>query len=302
MTKNQLEIVLTSNGETLTFGHGKDLDITKVTGLESSEIDLVLQENAMLPGSKKKGARIKTRPIHIEATCRDTRRNPEIREKIIHFMNPLYTGNLYVNNMGTERQIDYEIEGWTFAEQANLDTELSVVIDLKCPNGYMKSVSDYGKNMADVVPQFAFPWISLSEQTTEIPSPYRTLGVKGMRAGYRKISKETAMENDGDVPTGVIFKIVAYRGAVSNPKVIHKESGKYIRLILDMKKGDELVIDTNKDHQVIELNGENVYQKIDKSSNTFQMEVGTNYLDYDADVDYKNLDVYVYYTPEYLGV
>ena len=46
----------------------------------------------------------------------------------------------------------------------------------------------------------------------------------------------------------------------------------------------------------------NVYQKIDRRSEPFQLEVGGNYLEYDADENYTNLDVRLFYTPLYLGV
>ena len=41
---------------------------------------------------------------------------------------------------------------------------------------------------------------------------------------------------------------------------------------------------------------------IDRKSEPFQLEVGDNYLEYDADENYTNLDVNLFYTPKYLGV
>ena len=37
-------------------------------------------------------------------------------------------------------------------------------------------------------------------------------------------------------------------------------------------------------------------------SEPFELEVGNNYLEYDADENYTNLDVRLFYTPLYLGV
>ena len=62
------------------------------------------------------------------------------------------------------------------------------------------------------------------------------------------------------------------------------------------------MIDTSDRNQIIELNGVNSYQKIDRLSEPFKLEVGENYLEYDADENYTNLDVMLYYTPLYLGV
>ena len=75
-----------------------------------------------------------------------------------------------------------------------------------------------------------------------------------------------------------------------------------MRIKVEMKEGDVLEIDTDDHHQIIELNGVNTYQKIDKRSEPFKLAKGENYLIYNADVDYTNLDVKLYYTPLYLGV
>ena len=75
-----------------------------------------------------------------------------------------------------------------------------------------------------------------------------------------------------------------------------------MRVKAAMEKKDVLLVDTDKRHQVIELNGVNVYQKIDRLSTPFELAVGGNYLEYDADENYSNLDVRLYYTPLYLGV
>jgi hypothetical protein len=79
-------------------------------------------------------------------------------------------------------------------------------------------------------------------------------------------------------------------------------SGRFVRVKTAMEQGDVLVVDTRKRHQVIELNGENVYQRIDRLSDPFELEVGDNFLEYGADENYTNLDVRIFYTPLYLGV
>ena len=95
---------------------------------------------------------------------------------------------------------------------------------------------------------------------------------------------------------------IAKRGPAKNPKITLVGSGQFVRVKVDMKQGDVLVIDTNMRHQVIELNGENTYHKIDRLSEPFELQVGSNYLEYDADENYTNLDVRLFYTPLYLGV
>ena len=104
------------------------------------------------------------------------------------------------------------------------------------------------------------------------------------------------------MPTGVQIQFIAERGPCTNPKITHVGSGLFVRVKVAMEQGDVLLVDTNIRHQVIELNGVNIYQKIDRLSEPFELAVGNNYLEYDADTNYTNLDVRLFYTPLYLGV
>lgn len=305
MTINTLKIELTCNGRTLAMGPGLDIDITKVSGLESSELEISTSYNALVDGVSVDGKKIGKRPIHIEAKFKSGRNNPENRAAVIKFFNPKYTGKALITNMGISRNIEYELEGWTFAEQRNLDTRLGIIVDLICPDPYMLNVDNFGKNMAHYTKQFHFPWHSLAKRATnknQYPEKARGLMLGGMIMGYRTLHKEVVLANDGDVSTGVQIQFVAKRGTVKNPKITSVKTGQFMRVVYDMVAGDVLLIDTNPRHQVIELNGVNFYHHIDRRSEPFELEVGDNYLEYDADENYTNLDVNLYYRPKYLGV
>ncbi len=305
MTKNTLKIVLTCNGRTLVMGPGEDLDITKISGLESSELEISTSDNALVDGVSVDGKKIGRRSIYIEAKFRSGRNNPENRAAVIKFFNPKYTGKALITNMGVSRNIEYELEGWTFAEQRNLDTRLGIVVDLMCPDPYMLNVDNFGKNMAHYTVQFHFPWHSLAKRATnkkQYPEEVRGLMLGGIITGYRTLRKEVVLVNDGDVSTGIQIQFVAKRGEVKNPKITNVRTGQFMRVLCSMAMGDVLLVDTNARHQVIELNGVNYYQHIDRQSEPFELDVGDNYLEYDADENYTNLDVNLYYRPKYLGV
>lgn len=306
MTKNTLTIELTCNGKTLRMGPGEDIDITAVTGLESSELDISTSDNALVDGASVDGKKIKPRPIHIEASFKSNKNNPENRANVIKFFNPKYTGKALITNMGVSRNIEYELEGWTFASVRNMDNKLKILVDLLCPDPYMLNVDNYGKNMANISALFAFPWRMLSTRMTsgklDYPDKARGMLLGGMTMGYRTLYKEVVLANDGDVPTGVQIQFVATRGPVTNPKITNTGTGQYMRVNVAMQQGDILLIDTNDRHQVITLNGVNYYQHIDRKSEPFKLAMGDNYLEYDADENYTNLDVNLFYTPKYLGV
>lgn len=305
MTKNTLKITLTCNGKTLAMGPGEDLDITDVSGLESSDIEISASENALVDGETIDGKKIKARPIHIEARLRSLANNKEYRASIIQFFNPKYTGKALIENMGVPRNIEYELEGWTFKAQNNLDTRMGIVVDLICPDPYMLNVDNFGQNMASKTALFAFPWRVIPKRMTnksDYPEKARGMLLGGMTMGYRTLHEQAVLANDGDVPTGVMIKFSASRGTVRNPKIMNTVTGEYMRVIVTMKEGDVLTVDTNQRHQIIELNGKNYYQHVDRGSEPFLLDVGDNYLQYSADDNYVNLDVNLYYTPKYLGV
>lgn len=302
MTTNTLKIVLSCNDRTLTMGPGEDIDITNVTGLEASEFEISTSDNALVDGVSVDGKKIKERPIHIEAAFRSLANNAANRAMLVKFFNPKYTGKAQITNMGTPRNIEYELEGWSMNDQTNLDTRLKFVVDLKCPDPYMQNVDNFGKNMANITAQWAYPFISTKAKVADLPVAYRGLALGGRITGYRTLHQEVVLANDGDVPTGVQIQFVATRGPVKNPKIELVGTGKYMRVVIDMAEGDILLVDTNERNQVIELNGVNVYQKIDRKSEPFQLAVGDNSLEYSADENYVNLDVNLYYTPKYLGV
>ena len=155
--------------------------------------------------------------------------------------------------------------------------------------------------MADISKHIAFPWRVVKKKVS-VPEPYKGLTLPGQITGYRTLTKEVLLPNDGDVPTGVQIQFIAERGPCTNPKITHVGSGLFVRVKVAMEQGDVLLVDTNIRHQVIELNGVNIYQKIDRLSEPFELAVGNNYLEYDADTNYTNLDVRLFYTPLYLGV
>lgn len=307
MKKNYLDILLECNGLSIQLGMSasgekREFGITNITGIEASELEISTTDNALVDGSTVDGKRILNRTIHIEATLRSDRNNPEQRQRIIKFFNPKYTGKLTVDHSGIVRNIEYELEGWSFVAKDNVYNQLSIVVDLMCPDPFMKNIDNYGKNMAEITKMIAFPWRVLAEKHYDTPDPYKGLTLPGQICGYRTLTTEVILPNDGDVPTGVQIKFVASRGSVLNPKIIKTATGQFMRVTVEMQQGDVLLVDTNKRHQVIELNGVNYYQHIDRQSEPFELDVGDNYLTYGADGNYTNLDVMLYYTPLYLGV
>ena len=91
--KDYIDLALECNGKVLQFGRAasgerREFGITKIEGLESSELEVTTTDNALADGSTVAGKRIMSRVIHLEAALRDDRNNALRRQQIIKFFNP----------------------------------------------------------------------------------------------------------------------------------------------------------------------------------------------------------------------
>jgi hypothetical protein len=87
--------------------------------------------------------------------------------------------------------------------------------------------------------------------------------------------------NQGQVEAPVIIKI---NGACINPLIQNLTTGEFIGFKnLTMVTGDELIIDTTFGQKKVELNGENVFNKLDFASTFFNLIQGTNTIEFTDD-------------------
>lgn len=84
--------------------------------------------------------------------------------------------------------------------------------------------------------------------------------------------------NQGQVEAPVIIRI---RGACINPMIRNLTTGEFIGFKdLTMVAGDELIIDTTFGRKKVELNGQNVFNKLDFASTFFNLIKGANEIDF----------------------
>lgn len=273
-------------------------DIEVINGIEASEYEVLYTNYAVGDGAYLNGKRILPRPIHIEGSVRSAGDSELIRSQMRRFFNPKYTGMLYIDRNGIQRKIEYEVEGLTFGD-GHLYSNHEFILDIICLSPMWMDVDDFGRNMAEITPLFTFPWMPLRANTAVKDHPRR--GYAGQVMGYRTLRKWVYLKNDGDVSTGIRIVFRA-RGNVVNPKITLRSTGQFVRIITEMQKGDRIEIDTTNRNQTIKMNGENIYNRIDRQSQTFEIKPGGDYLEYDADENYTALDVDLFYTPLYLGV
>ena len=111
--------------------------------------------------------------------------------------------------------------------------------------------------------------------------------------------------NKGDVATGmrIQFKALA---TVENPSLFNVNTRDYFKINKIMEAGEVITVNTHFQNKKVELNKNgvisNAFNWIDFQSTFLQLDPGDNLFRYDADEGLGNLEVSIYFNPQYLGV
>ena len=123
--------------------------------------------------------------------------------------------------------------------------------------------------------------------------------------GYREQSVIVDCYNAGDVSTGMRIKFTAL-GVLENPVLLNVETGEFIQINRTMQAGDVITVNTEYGNKgaALERNGEVIdcFKDIDVDSTFMTLGIGDNIYRYDAASGVDNLEVSIYYNPQYLGV
>jgi len=126
----------------------------------------------------------------------------------------------------------------------------------------------------------------------------------GIRMGHREPSLIVNVLNNGDVECGmrIEFKALA---TLTNPSLLNVNTNEYIKVIKGMVAGEVITVTTYFGNKKIEstLNGvtTNIFNFIDFESTFLQLDVGDNLMRYDAESGLDNLEVSIYFMPQYLS-
>lgn len=127
----------------------------------------------------------------------------------------------------------------------------------------------------------------------------------GVEMGHREPSLIVDVLNEGDVACGfeVKFKALA---TVVNPSILNIHTQEFIKINKTMEAGEVITVTTYFGNKKVEstFNGAttNAFNYIDFQSTFLQLDTGDNLFRYNADTNIDNLEVTIYYTPQYLGV
>ena len=287
--------IVRSDGEEMTLGDG-DWRILN-DGLENwanLPYDVFSAEIPSADGAIVTSKRVNSVDRTIIAECKGD--DPDtLRALAIRFFNPKYSYEVHMTYRGRTRWCSGEQIGF-MASEGNMYRRPQITWTILCANPYLQSESNFGKDIAEVVPMFAFPWYSAI-----YPNKHKKYTNEGAVWSVHAFAKSIEVTNDGDVPSGmrVIIRATDY---VKNPSI--RLGGGYVRLIRTLQQGDIVELDVTTRPPIVKLNGNNAMHLVDRKSSILNLRIdtGTTTLEYDADDGYQNLSVSVYWNKQYLGI
>lgn len=263
------------------------------TGLSGVENKIYSTNSAKQHGDTFTGLRIEARDITIKGAIntRDKARAIELRRKALRILNPELKGVLKYEYQGFTKVIEVRIDDKPDFYKKKVFLEYDIAF---------KALNPFWKNETETKEEIA-SWVGAWEFPTEIDED----STDSMVFGYREESVIVNCYNAGDVSTGMRIKFTAL-GVLENPILLNVETGEFIQINRTMQAGDVITVNTEYGNKgaVLERNGEVIdcFKDIDVDSTFMELGIGDNIYRYDATNGVDNLEVSIYYNPQYLGV
>ena len=289
LNKKEKFIFENERGQQIEFSVYSPFFVDNIDGISGLK-NIIYQNKGMgQDGSTYMGSTLGNRNIVIQGAI--TENKEQNRIKLLSIINPKLKAKLIYADGNIKKYVECVVET---APTITKENKPKFQMSLLCPNPYW---ADYVKHKANVAlwrSDFHFPLI--------IPQD------KGIIIGHREPSLIVNIENNGQVKTGMIIEFFA-RGTLKNPSLFNVNTREFIKVNKEMVAGEKIIINTNFGKKKIlqELNGVTTnilnYLDIIGGGDTFlQLDIGDNLFRYDADENLNNLEVSIYFSPQYLGV
>ena len=253
-----------------------------LSGFGSLDNNVSTNSNSYGDGSQFTSERLAEKDRTVQASVSDVKRNVELRRSALAFFKFKHTYKLYITYMGLTRWCEGILYKLALSE-GNVYKKVTLQFTILSEIPYYKSVDNFGKDIAEIIPMIGFPYICTS---------------RGRVTGIYNFEKEVEVYNDGDVDTfcKAIFRA---NGDVTNPKLL--VNGKYVRILSTMVKGDVIELDFTSPRTKVVKNGINILGSTDRTSNLAEMplNVGNNVIGYSADDGDSAMEVSIYYNKLY---
>lgn len=167
---------------------------------------------------------------------------------------------------------------------------MQMVVKFYCKDGFMKSVDDFGQDIASIEPGFGFPYIETHLDDDPVIPAY---------ADLYAFNQEVTIDNDGDTMTYPRVTI-SFNGTTVNPKIYKDDY--FVRILDTFDEGD--VVEIDFENCTIKKNGQNWIHYIDRASTFTDMGLGmgSSTFGFEADDGDSHMHVFLYFNKLFLGL
>lgn len=289
MDKKEKFIFENERGQQIEFSIRSSFFLQNIDGISGLK-NIIYQNKGMgQDGSTYMGSTLGNRNIVIQGAI--TENKEQNRIKLLSIINPKLKAKLIYADGNIKKYVECVVET---APTITKDYNPKYQISLLCPNPYWRDTAESKKQIVLWKGDFHFPLI--------IPQD------KGIIIGHREPSLIVNIENNGQVKTGMVIEFYA-RGTLKNPSLFNVNTREFIKVNKEMVAGEKIIVNTNYGKKKItqDINGVKTdilnYLDIVGGGDTFlQLDVGDNLFRYNADENLNNLEVSIYFSPQYLGV
>lgn len=280
-------------GERVEIAYSFPFFLQQILGVDGTNANITTTKGVGQDGSTQTNVTLKERPLQIIGYIKERDKDTlaRRRERLLQVFTPKSKGTLQYEYGNIKRKIRVQVDSApTFSKAFNTFEVLNFIIDLVAHNPYWQDISENKSEIAVWRGAFEFPLEIIGE---------------GIEMGYREPSLIVNVFNKGHEACGmkIQFKALA---TVTNPSLFNVNTREYFKINKTMAAGEVITVTTHFQSKRVELNKNgvitNAFNWIDVASTFLELDPGDNLFRYDADEGIDNLEVSIYYNPQYLGV
>ena len=285
MLQRRHEKVIYENdrGERVEIAYSFPYFLQQVLGADGISADISTSKGVGQDGVTINNVTLQPRPLQVVGYIKENSKEllASRRDHLLRIFSPKTKGILQYEYGNLKRQIRVQVDSApVFSKAFNTFEVLNFIIDLIAPSPYWTCEAD--------IPEEIVTWIGGLKFPLRFPTRFSTAG-----------SKIINILNQGHVETPVRIEIT---GTATNPKIMNKLSGEYIKVNRTLTINDTLVITTDFGNKRVEQNGLNAFNDIDYQSTFFSLSIGDNVVELTTDDVNDNPVVKIIYRNRYLGV
>lgn len=274
------------NGETLTVGEGSDWKLQKngLEGFANFEAKVTSTSDYARDGGKIENVRLEEKDRTIKICNIDWKNANLAREKARLFFTYQTKYKIYITEDEETRWGEAILYRMAMNEPSDKDYLLKLTMSFEFEMPYLRSVDNFGKDIASLTPMFGFPWMSRLNY--------------GTATAIFNFERSVTIKNDGD---NIAYPKISirFKNPVLNPVVSINDG--FIRFLGTYGIDDKIEVDYTVNPPRITNNDENIMGMCDRASKFDDMYIliGENTVAFDADNGTDEMSVSVFYNRLY---